>query len=34
MYWLNAIILDFNEVLADTEPLHYRMFERVLKDQI
>jgi beta-phosphoglucomutase-like phosphatase (HAD superfamily) len=34
MYSLKAIIFDFDGVLADTESLHYRMFERVLKDRI
>lgn len=33
MYCLKAIIFDFDGVLADTEPLHYRMFERVLGEQ-
>ena len=30
---LKAIIFDFDGVLADTEPLHFRMFQRVLQDE-
>jgi HAD superfamily hydrolase (TIGR01509 family) len=30
---LKAIIFDFDGVLADTEPLHFRMFQRVLRDE-
>lgn len=29
---LRAIIFDFDGVIADTEPLHYAAFERVLRD--
>ena len=29
---LKAIILDFDGVLADTEPLHFKMFQRVLHE--
>ena len=30
---LKAIILDFDGVLADTEPLHFKMFQRVLHEE-
>lgn len=30
---LKAIIFDFDGVLADTEPLHFRMFQQVLQDE-
>lgn len=30
---LKAIIFDFDGVLADTEPLHFRMFQRVLQEE-
>lgn len=30
---LKAIIFDFDGVLADTEPLHFRMFRRILQDE-
>ena len=30
---LKAIIFDFDGVLADTEPLHFRMFQRVLHEE-
>ena len=30
---LKAIIFDFDGVLADTEPLHLRMFQQVLQDE-
>ena len=30
---LKAIIFDFDGVLADTEPLHFTMFRRVLQDE-
>jgi HAD superfamily hydrolase (TIGR01509 family) len=30
---LKAIILDFDGVLADTEPLHYRVFHKVLSEE-
>lgn len=30
---LKAIIFDFDGVLADTEPLHFAMFQRVLQDE-
>jgi HAD superfamily hydrolase (TIGR01509 family) len=30
---LKAILFDFDGVLADTEPLHFRMFQRVLQDE-
>ncbi len=30
---LKAIIFDFDGVLADTEPLHFTMFERVLQEE-
>lgn len=30
---LKAILFDFDGVLADTEPLHLRMFQRVLQDE-
>ncbi|MEW6246845.1 MAG: HAD family phosphatase [Nitrospirota bacterium] len=29
---LKAVLFDFDGVLADTEPLHFRMFQRVLAD--
>ncbi|MEK6695190.1 MAG: HAD hydrolase-like protein, partial [Nitrospirota bacterium] len=30
---LKAIIFDFDGVLADTEPLHFMMFQRVLQEE-
>ena len=30
---LKAIIFDFDGVLADTEPLHFRMFQQVLQEE-
>src|SRR2546425_8754 len=30
---LKAIILDFDGVLVDTEPLHFKMFQRVLHEE-
>ena len=30
---LKAIIFDFDGVLADTEPLHFKMFQRVLHEE-
>jgi HAD superfamily hydrolase (TIGR01509 family) len=33
MNTLKAIIFDFDGVLADTEPLHYRMFREVLAEE-
>lgn len=33
MTTLKAIIFDFDGVLADTEPLHYRMFREVLAEE-
>ena len=30
---LKAIIFDFDGVLADTEPLHFRMFQQVLREE-
>ena len=30
---LKAIIFDFDGVLADTEPLHFKMFQRVLQEE-
>jgi len=30
---LKAIIFDFDGVLADTEPLHFKMFQRVLREE-
>jgi hypothetical protein len=31
MYCVKSITVDFDEGLADIEPLHYRKFGRVLK---